>query len=104
MIFTVVYAQRLEFGFDGTSTFNLNLEFSTSFWSLLFNGYNMTFDHYLCSKQHKRCLDLSTREFLMVEIKLEPKMKSVNLINDSQNFYRSLFNFFMPRKRLELGI
>ena len=104
MIFTVVYAQRPELGFDGTSTFNLNLEFATAFWSLLFSGCNMNFDHYLCSKLPKRFLYLSTMEFLMVELNLESKMKSVYLMNDSQNCYRSLFNVFMPRKRLELEI
>ena len=104
MIFTVVYAQRLELGFDGTYTFNLNLEFATAFWSFLFSGFNMTFDHYLCSKLPKRFPYLSTRAFLMVELNLEPKMKSVYLMNGSQNCYKSLLNVFMPRKSLELGI
>ena len=40
----------------------------------------------------------------MVELNSELKMKSVYLMNDSQNCYRSIFNVFMPRKRLELGI
>ena len=35
----------------------------------------------------------------MVELNSEPKMKSVYLMNDSQNCYRSLFNVFMPRIR-----
>ena len=93
-----------EFCFDATYTFNLNLEFATACWSLLFSGCNMAFDHYLCSKLPKRCLDLSTREFFMVELNSEPKMKSVFLMNDSQNCYKSLFNVFIPRKHIELGI
>ena len=82
--------------FDAISTFNLNLEFATSSWPLLFSGCNMTFDHYLCSKLPKRCPNLSARAFFMVELNSKPKMKSVYLMNDSQNFYRSLFNVFMP--------
>ena len=84
-----------DLGFDATSTFNINLEFATSCWSLLFSGCNMTFDHYICSKLPKRFPNLSTREFFMVELKSKPKMKSVYLMNDSQNCYRSLFNVFM---------
>ena len=52
-----------EFCFDATYTFNLNLEFATACWSLLFSGYNMDFDHYLCSKLPKMCLNLSTNAF-----------------------------------------
>ena len=59
-----------ELCFDATSTLNLNLEFATACWSLLFSGCNMDFDHYLCSKLPKRFLDLSTREFFYSGIKL----------------------------------
>ena len=91
------YCLCSELGFDATSTFNINLEFATACQSLLFNGCNITFNHYLCSKLPKRCPYLSSREFFMVELNSEPKMKSVYLMNDSQNFYRSLLHVFMPR-------
>ena len=93
------YCLCSELCFNATSTFNLNLEFGTACWSFIFSRCNMTFDHYLCSKLPKRCPYLGTRAFFMVELKLEPNTKSVYLMNDSQNCYRSLFNVFMPRIR-----